>query len=239
MMVIKGILFDKDGTLINSESTWVPFYKNLLRREKALGDNEIERYMIAAGYQPETNDFRGGSMLAGASTRELVEFWWPGETAETHRVITTRMQDESIDVSLKYIEPVPALAKTLDTLHRHPFLLGVATNDGERSARAHMEHLGVAKHFTDIIGSDTVAAPKPAGHMIRRFAQVTGIAPETITMIGDNSHDMQEARAGGAGLAIAVLTGNSTRADIAPYADHVIDGLADLPALLKTISLQS
>jgi phosphoglycolate phosphatase len=238
-MAIKGILFDKDGTLIDSESTWVPFYKNLLKREKALPDADIDAHMVAAGYELETDSFRGGSMLAAASTRQLVEFWWPDDSPEAHHAITTRIQDESIDVSLKYIEAVPQLASTLETLCGMNFLLGVATNDGERSAKAHMLHLGVAQHFKMIIGSDSVRRPKPSGQMITLFAERTGLAASEIAMVGDNSHDMDEARNGGAGLAVAVLTGNSTREDLLPHADHIIDSIVDMPQLLVKLALQS
>ena len=40
------------------------------------------------------------------------------------------------------------------------------------------------------------------------------------------------ARAAGAGLAIGVLSGNSTRAELAGLADVIIDSVADLPDLL-------
>jgi phosphoglycolate phosphatase len=54
-------------------------------------------------------------------------------------------------------------------------------------------------------------------------------------MVGDNPHDMEEARAGGAGLAIAVLSGNAAREDIAHLADYTIESVADLPALLRSL----
>ena len=84
--------------------------------------------------------------------------------------------------------------------------LGVATNDSHVSARNHMAHIGVIEHFEDIIAADTVPVPKPSGNMIRRFAEITGLPAASIAMVGDNHHDMEEARNGGAGLAIAVLS---------------------------------
>ncbi len=69
--------------------------------------------------------------------------------------------------------------------------------------------------------------------MVKRFAEKTGLKPEEIAMVGDNSHDMDEARAGGAGLAIGVLSGNAKHEDIAHLADHVVGSVADLPKLLK------
>ena len=87
----------------------------------------------------------------------------------------------------------------------------------------------------DIIAADTVPVPKPSGNMITRFAEITGLPASAIAMVGDNHHDMEEARAGGAGLAIAVLSGNAAREDIAHLADYTIDSVADLPALLRSL----
>ena len=54
--------------------------------------------------------------------------------------------------------------------------------------------------------------------------------------LGDNLHDMKEARNGKAGLAIGVLSGNSAHADLAPLADHVIADIAQLGPLLRDLS---
>ena len=71
--------------------------------------------------------------------------------------------------------------------------------------------------------------------MIAKFAEITGLPAASLAMVGDNHHDMEEARAGGAGLAIAVLSGNAAREDIAHLADYTIESVADLPALLRSL----
>ena len=87
-----------------------------------------------------------------------------------------------------------------------------------------------------VLGADSVAIAKPSGQMVKRFAELTGLAPAEVAMVGDNSHDIDEARAGGAGLAVGVLTGNSSAAELAPHADHVIESVAELLPLLKSLS---
>jgi phosphoglycolate phosphatase len=53
-------------------------------------------------------------------------------------------------------------------------------------------------------------------------------------MVGDNRHDLEMARAGGAGLAIGVLSGTGTLETLAPIADVVLDSVADLPGFLAS-----
>ena len=130
---------------------------------------------------------------------------------------------------------VAQLTEVFDELRAAGFVLGVATNDVEAAAHAHMSHLGVVDHFDLLIGSDSVSAPKPHGNMIRLFCEKIGLQPHEIAMVGDNAHDMNEARAGGAGLAIGVLSGNSTSEDLEPLADHIIHNVGHLPALMKRL----
>ena len=52
-------------------------------------------------------------------------------------------------------------------------------------------------------------------------------------MVGDNRHDLEMARAGGAGLAVGVLSGTGTRETLAPMADVILDSIADLPGLSR------
>ncbi len=235
MTVIKAILFDKDGTLIDSNGTWVPFYKSILKTERGLDAAAVEAKMVAAGFDTATNSFIAGSILAGGTTRQLVEMWWENETPETHAALTKRFNNDFAPLALQYMKPLMELIPVFDILKAQNFKLGVATNDGENSARGHMRALNVEHYFEAIIGADSVALPKPSGQMVQLFAATTGIAPQDIAMVGDNTHDLEEARNGGAGLAIGVLTGNGTRHDLAHHADHVVESIADLPDLLRSL----
>jgi phosphoglycolate phosphatase len=133
------------------------------------------------------------------------------------------------------LQPLLPLEPILSELRAMGMRLGVGTNDSLVSARGHMQHAGVLDHFDEIIGADSVEVPKPSGDMVRRFAQLIGMEPSAVAMIGDNPHDMEEARNGGAGLAIAVLSGNAMRNDIAHLADHTIASVAELPSLLRSL----
>ena len=138
-------------------------------------------------------------------------------------------------VPLKHLKPLMPLDPILSRLKRMGLRLGIATNDVQHSTCAHMEQLGIGHFFDALMTADSVANPKPAGDMIIDFAARTGLAPREIAMVGDNPQDMLAARNGGAGLAVAVLTGASSRQDIARLADHVLDSVADLPALLESL----
>ena len=62
-MAIKGVLFDKDGTLIEVNGTWVPLYRQMLKQDFNVADSDIEVMLERGGYDPATGTFRPGLSL--------------------------------------------------------------------------------------------------------------------------------------------------------------------------------
>ena len=67
---------------------------------------------------------------------------------------------------------------------------------------------------------------------MQAFSDLTGLRPSEIAIVGDNRHDLEMAKAGGAGLAVGVLSGTGTRDSLAPLADVVLESIVELPGYL-------
>ncbi|MEQ8354555.1 MAG: HAD family hydrolase [Kiloniellaceae bacterium] len=235
--MIQGILFDKDGTLLDYYSMWLP-----LNRRAALdvagGDAAAaERLMQAAGYDPASDTFAGNSIIASASNDELAACWLAelggdGDAADFTRRITAVFEAGSAEAA----SPVPGLAETLRRLKARGLMLGVATNDSEDSALSSLGRFEVLDHFAFLAGFDSGHGAKPGPGMVEGFCKVTGLAPEAVAVIGDNHHDMEMGRRAGAGLLVGVLTGTGKHDDLAPHAHHVLDSIAELEALLDEVA---
>lgn len=235
-MAIKGVLFDKDGTLIDVTGTWVPVYRELLAEIFTdLTPEAIEAKFMAAGYDPGLGAFSAGSVLAQGTTQDIVNIWWPGLDEAGVREKMRLLNVDYAHLGVKHLKSLMPLKPVLSELHAMKLRLGVGTNDTAASATLHMRALDAADLFDVILGADSVARPKPHGDMIHAFADAVGIKAGEVAMVGDNPHDMETAHDAGAGLAIGVLTGNSGSDHLAPLADHVIASIADLPALLKRL----
>ena len=227
---IAGILFDKDGTLIDFNSTWFAVISTLA--QGAAPDAAAARQLVGqGGYDWGARKFIGGSVVAAGTIADLVDLWHP-ELAGPERAARIAAYDQTTvaEGSARAVG-LPGLQPTLEQLVARGFTLGIATNDSEAGARATAAALGLTGLFHSIIGYDSVARPKPWPDQLALFASRTGIAASAIAMVGDNSHDLHMAHAAGAGLAIGVLSGNSTRAELAPHADVIVDSIADLPGL--------
>jgi phosphoglycolate phosphatase len=68
--------------------------------------------------------------------------------------------------------------------------------------------------------------------MVEAFGRSLDLPAAAIAVVGDSLHDLDMARAAGAGLTIGVLTGASPLEILAPHADHVIASIAELESLL-------
>ncbi|MDH3792171.1 MAG: HAD hydrolase-like protein, partial [Rhodospirillales bacterium] len=64
------------------------------------------------------------------------------------------------------------------------------------------------------------------------FCATTGLPAAQVAVVGDNLHDLEMGRAAGAGLVVGVLSGNGVCGELQALADHVLDSIAEIEALL-------
>jgi phosphoglycolate phosphatase len=230
---IRGILFDKDGTLVDFQATWFAI-GDLLAMKAADGDRQKANALLeVAGYDFANHCFKADSVFAAGTNADIVALWYPEVPAEERAAMTVGFDRFTAEEGAAQSVPLPGSRDTIASLHEAGFRLGVATNDSTGGAEKTLLALGVAQMFDAAYGYDGVANPKPAPDAIFAFCDLTGLKPSQIAMVGDNRHDLEMARAGGAGLAVGVLSGTGTRETLAPLADVVLGSIAELPAYLN------
>jgi phosphoglycolate phosphatase len=230
---MRGLLFDKDGTLLDFEASWSRVYRELCL-DLAEGDAATaEAMLVAGGFDPATKRFRAGAALAAGHTVDIVRIWYPALTGSALDAMVGRIDKVFHANGVTSSVPISGLRETLAALSDTGFKMGVATNDGTAGTRAALAALDVARFLPHVFGYDSVQRPKPAPDIVHAFAAATGVPLAAIAVIGDNRHDLEMARAAGAGAAIGVLSGNGGREELAPLADVVLDSVRDLPAWLR------
>lgn len=228
----RGILFDKDGTLLDFEATWAPLFR-VLALELAEGDPVAARaLLLAGGLDPLSGRMAAGSVLGAGTTHDIVRLWFPSLDGEPFRAMTARIDARFHAHGASRSVAVPDLIETLQTLDRAGYAMGVATNDTTEAARAALRGVSADRYLPHVFGYDSVARPKPAPDIVHAFAAAIAATPAEVVVIGDNLHDIAMGRAAGAGATLGVLTGNSSREHLAARADAVLASIRDLPGWL-------
>lgn len=224
---LRAILFDKDGTLLDYEKTW----GGINRAAAALagaGDPELAaRLLDLGGVDPSSGLTRADSLLAAGNTREIAQAWVAA--GSPHEVgALTRQLDALFTQSAALAVPVTDLAALFGRLTARGLVLGIASSDSEAAIRATLRTFRIEAHVRAVIGYDSGFGSKPGPGMVLGFSALTGIAPAEIAVVGDNLHDMEMARAAGAGWRIGVLTGTGSAAGLARAADLCLPSIAAL-----------
>ncbi len=233
---MRGVLFDKDGTLLDFEASWSGVFRELCLGLSEGNPDAAEAMLIAGGLDPVTRRFRSGATLAAGTTVDIVKVWYPEFSDDEERAMVERIDRIFHENGIRCSVPVPGLSSALAELDAAGMAMGVATNDGTAATHAALAAFGIAHFLPHVFGYDSVPRPKPAPDIVHAFSKLIGAPVSEIVVIGDNPHDLEMARSAGAGAAIGVLTGNSGRHELAHLADAVLDSVCDLPAWLRANS---
>ncbi len=226
--MITGLLFDKDGTLFDFQLSWSGFARDLLL-DLAGGDTGFAADMGARiGFDTGTLSFAPDSCLIAGTDEDVVAALLPVLLGTTAVELKTRISLAAAHAPM--VEAVP-LKPLLAALRGLGIRLGVATNDSEHAAKAHLAETGILDCFDSVYGFDSGFGAKPGPGMCKAFADRFDLDPGLVLMIGDSLHDLHAGRAAGM-RAVGVLTGMADAKTLAPHADMILPDIGVLPGLL-------
>lgn len=222
-----AIIFDKDGTLFDFTASWGAWLDGLLGQ---IATDEAHAGALAAalGFERAARRFAKTSPVIALTTPEIAAVIHPLLPDMTFAALNDVMNAQAARAPMLPAVDLPAV---LGGLRARGLLLGVATNDTEAPARAHLLRAGVLNMFDFIAGCDSGWGGKPAAGQLIAFTSALGLDPARCAMVGDSLHDLHAARAAGM-CAVGVLTGVATAPDLAPHADVVLPDIGHLPQWL-------
>ena len=223
--MIKGVLFDKDGTLFDFRKSWGRWTRGMLE-EFARDEAHADAMATALGYDLVTDVFAPHSLVVTSTSYEIAETVLPHLPGATHEALVARFNQLAVEAEMV---PAVPLALLLSELRERGLRIGLATNDVEEAARAHLSAHGVESLFDFIAGSDSGHGAKPAPGMLLAFAHAQGVSPGQVLMVGDSAHDLVAGKAAGM-RPIGVLTGPAEHEDLAHLAEVVLPSIGALPA---------
>ncbi|MAG54741.1 MAG: phosphoglycolate phosphatase [Planctomycetes bacterium] len=209
----RGLLFDLDGTLIDSTADIASAANRTLRE---LGHAE----------RPEA-EIRS---FIGDGVAKLIERCTDADTTVDLDAAVDRFSEHYAAGFLDQTGFFPGIADLLASL---PPPLGILSNKPEAYCVQILRGLGVADRFGLIAGGDTYPESKPSPVPLRAACAALDVDPASSLFVGDGHQDMRAARAAGL-TAIGVTWGQATREVLEESgADVVVDDVAQLAAALR------
>ena len=116
-MKYHGIVFDKDGTLLDFNQTWLPVYRFAAAEFSAGDPNLAARFLELHGFDAVREKFIGGSLLAAGNNRQIAEQWAAqADQADQTEQWASRLHEIFRDQGAVQATPVAKLAETLKQL---------------------------------------------------------------------------------------------------------------------------
>lgn len=229
-MAIRGILFDKDGTIIDYWRTWVP-----TNRETALyaarGDQTVADHLLRlGGHDPATDHVSPGSPLAAGDFHDIAEAFAAHPGIASASDLVPEIERIFLRGGAEHSVLIEGTRETLAVLKRRGLRLGLATNDSIGGLEASLQEHNVLDLFDFAAGCDSGYGAKPGPGMALAFCEAVGIAPQEAAMVGDAVHDLAMGRGARFALNVGVLSGTSDREDLEGFADLILDSINDMSA---------
>jgi len=175
-----AVLFDLDGTLIDTAPDMVAVLLTLLESE---GRDPIP-------YELARSHVSNGS--AG-----LIHLAFPDVSERTHE----RLRSEFLDLYEKSVciksTLFEGLEPVLDQFDEHGLPWGVVTNKPARMTEPLLAALGLSNRIACQVSGDTIPERKPHPGPLLLACERTGIAPARSIYVGDSSRDIAAGRAAG------------------------------------------
>ncbi len=210
---VRAVLFDLDGTLIDSDDaaihTWARRLKpvNWLFRDR--DPEPFLRHLVMGGEGWVNGALtvldRVGLDRVVFALRDALRIVWRGKRQE--------------------FLPVDGIGPMLERLHER-YRLGVVTTRDREAAHAFLRQIGFDGRFEVVIAREDVRRLKPHPQPVRKAAEALGLSPSQVVMVGDTSLDVRSAKAAGA-QAVGVLCGLGMLDDL-KQADLILTTTADL-----------
>jgi 2-hydroxy-3-keto-5-methylthiopentenyl-1-phosphate phosphatase len=190
----RGIIFDLDGTLIES-------YEAIY-----LGLKECFQY-----FSKEIFPFLDLKMYLKADLEAtLSQFFSPEEVLKGIPIMRKKYEE----VYLHKTHFLDGAQEVLTGLHLDGMLLGIASNKFGRFSRGALQHLGMSDYFKSVIGAGDVSRNKPFPDMIHAALNEMDLFPEEAIFVGDTLTDIETGKQAGVDV-YALPTGFHSKKELA------------------------
>ena len=217
----RAILFDLDGTLIETDNRWADTLARklgwLARLIPRVDAQTLARRIVMSVESPANYLMSALEHLGIGSG-----FFGLADRVRRAKGLATRGESELVEGSMRL----------LNALQGH-YLLAVVTTRARPEAEAFVRQAGLQELFPLVITRQDVLRMKPHPEPVLKAAKLLQVPPSACMMVGDTTADIRAAKRAGA-FAVAVLSGFGVRNElekagadlVLPRAELLLDHLS-------------
>jgi len=203
---IQTILFDLDGTLINTNQLIIESFMHTFKK-----------YGLHFTHE-EIITFNGPPLM---ETFQKIDKERAEDMIKTYREHNFNHHDE-------YVTAFPNVVETIKQLDENNISLGIVTTKRRKGVKMGLEVTGLAPYFDTVITLDDVTHAKPHSEPVLKAMEELGGERETTLMIGDNSYDIEAGQNAGVETA-GVAWAQRGEAYLKKYnPTYILDDMKDL-----------
>jgi pyrophosphatase PpaX len=213
---LKAVLFDLDGTLIDSIGLIV--------------DAMHHAFEGFTGTIPADS-----AWMAGIGTPLYKQLALYARSPEELEVLREKYRAFQFIHHDNVIKQYPGTSAVLENLHGRGLVMGIVTSKGNELAQRGLDLTGLAKFLPVVIGADSVTKHKPEPEPVLLALEKLGVRPGEALMVGDSPHDISSGNAAGV-RTVGALWGPFTREQIAvAKPTYWLTNIGEFPSLLDTL----
>ncbi len=215
-MKMKAVIFDMDGTLIDSMKL---ILKSVNIAFKHVGLPEISPDMLGT--------------IAGRPLAEILKMLKQDIDAESIRKCEEIFKEVYRTMSAVEMHVFPKVKETLAWLHNKRILLAVVSTTSEQLIERELKRFEFEKFFHVIIGRESVQNFKPSPEGILKALTLLEVRPDETVFVGDSPMDVKAGKKANV-KTIAVTTGFSKKEILSrEKPDYIINGIDELKNILN------
>jgi phosphoglycolate phosphatase len=229
---IEAIIFDKDGTLEDSQAYWLEMGKMRSRLIESQIPGIIESLLMTFGISKNVLDPTGLMAVGSRQENEIATAAYIAETGKSWfeaREIARNTFNEADRMMGNCVENsslFPGSLQVLKSLSKAGLKLGILSADSTVNVETFIKHHQLSEYFQLAMGSDR-GLSKPDPKLFQLACKNLGVKPSATLMVGDARGDMEMAKQAGSAGAIGICWENNSIAHL-KFADATISQLQDI-----------
>lgn len=205
--MIRGIIFDMDGVIVDSGHLHLKAWQEFLARYgRPHTKEEFKKYF-------------------GVINFELFYLLLPELPKERHM----ELDNEKETLYRKYADlellPLPGAKSLIKRLYEEGFKLIVGSSGNPKNIEFNLKKLDLFEYFAGYVSSHDVKFGKPNPEVFLKSAQKLGLKPEECVVIEDAHHGVQAAKS--AGMKVIAITSTHDKGKLID-ADLIVDSLDEI-----------